>query len=69
MHMIEICVPDHDLAEKMAEMRTWLDDRRYEPLIFRYRQAHDGLVILVGFDVATDADAFAKRFGGRVAVA
>jgi hypothetical protein len=66
MHVIEICLLDHDLAAEMAEMRTWLDEHGYEPSIFHYQHRPDGLVILVGFEIAIEAGAFAKRFGGRV---
>jgi len=47
-------------------MRDWLEKHRYEPVVYRYHQNDDTIVVSVDFGVDTQAEAFAKRFGGQI---
>lgn len=60
----EIRVSDKDLASRLAEMRAWLDEKRFEPSTFRYLQREAELLIRVSFKVGDEARAFALKFGG-----
>ena len=46
-------------------MRTWLDHMGYVPVAFRSIDCRDGLKFRVEFAIATEAEAFARAFGGR----
>lgn len=65
MPVIKVSLSDEDLAKQMGRIRTWLDDRRYTPVEFRYRQAKNGLTVHVQFTDAKEADEFARQFSGR----
>jgi hypothetical protein len=54
------------LSERMGAMRTWLDERRFEPAAFRHTFGHDTIVCCVDFTVETEAEAFAAAFDGKV---
>ncbi len=58
-----------NLAEPMAEMRTWLYHRRIEPAFFDPSLGGPGVAFRIGFDVESEALAFAKAFRGRLATA
>jgi hypothetical protein len=66
MSTVEMHLAARDLSAAMAEMRIWLDQRRFEPAGFQCREADDGVVVRVDFSIATEAEAFAGRFRGRV---
>jgi hypothetical protein len=65
MSAVEIDLPAGDLSKQMAAMRIWLDQRRFEPSSFSCCDNDRGMRICVAFSVAYQAEAFAKRFGGR----
>ena len=67
MHTVEIPVDRADLRDQMSAMRTWLDERRYETSGFKYNQDIGGILLTVVFNLAEEAEAFANRFGGRLA--
>jgi hypothetical protein len=66
MSTVEMSVRTGDLSAAMAEMRIWLDERRFEPAGFSCHDAGAGVVIRVDFTLTTEAEAFAGRFRGRI---
>jgi hypothetical protein len=56
----------NDLAERLTDMRVWLDQHRYEPSTFTYFFFHSGMKIRLSFAVDHEAEAFAKKFGGSL---
>ena len=50
----------------MEKMRTWLDQRRFEPATFRFSFANPGIIYGIDFPVETEAAAFATAFEGRL---
>jgi hypothetical protein len=56
---------DASLAERMTEMREWLDHQRFEPAKFRLTYS-PGIMLRVDFMIEAEAVAFARRFGGYV---
>jgi hypothetical protein len=69
MHRVEITLQRHELAEKMAEMRVWLDEHRCEPSVFTYYGYGSAIFVQLAFREAAEATAFADRFVGRMAAA
>ena len=65
MDVVELNLRRGELCAAMAEMRIWLDERRFEPAAFSCREGETGIVIRVDFPIATEAEAFAGRFSGR----
>jgi len=65
MHNVELRVSPRELTGKMAEMRVWLDERRFEPAIFSCGEGGKALRVSIAFKAAGEAEAFARRFGGR----
>jgi len=65
MYAVDICVKPGALSREMSEMRTWLDEHRFEPSSFSCHDKPFGVLVSVGFSVAHQADAFARRFVGR----
>jgi hypothetical protein len=53
-----------DFAERIAAVRIWLDEHRFEPSRFKYSEDGDNLLIDVSFEVADKAAAFSARFNG-----
>jgi len=66
MHTVEIRVPRRELSERMAMMRMWLDERRFEPSTFNCRDAEEDVLVRIEFKVASEAKAFAAHFNGRL---
>jgi hypothetical protein len=54
-----------DFAQKMSEMRIWLDEHSFEPIRFTYKQDREIIVITVDFQEDHHAEAFQSRFAGR----
>ena len=55
-----------EFAEKMVEMRRWLDHRRCQTENFEYyKLAYDVIVVQLDFGSAGDACAFVAEFGGE----
>ena len=66
LHAITVPIADGQLGPLMAKMRTWLDDRRYEPTTFRYQLGGERTVIYVEFKIEAEARAFAETFKGEL---
>jgi hypothetical protein len=65
MNTVEIRLPHHELSMQMGAMRIWLDAQGYESSGFSCNDAEDGVQIRLFFKAASQAQAFAERFGGR----
>jgi hypothetical protein len=65
MKTVEIPVPAEDVSTPMRNMRQWLDDMRFDPSSFAWREIAGHFVIRVRFKSASEAAAFAERFAGR----
>jgi hypothetical protein len=69
MHHVELRVNPRELTGKMAEMRVWLDEHRFEPAVFSCGRGGKALRVSVAFKAVGEAEAFARRFGGRASAA
>jgi hypothetical protein len=65
MRTATITLRGADFAQKMSEMRTWLDQQLFEPIRFIYKQDREIIVISVDFPEGHQAEAFQSRFAGR----
>ncbi len=66
-YVVEVPVSDADFADRMNQMRAWLDHRRFEPSAFRLSaQGDQPGVCLVHFRSESEAAAFIREFGGRL---
>ena len=66
MSTVEIQLPLHELSHEMAEMRVWLDKRRFEPSNFTCRDTGERVLVRIEFKVRQEARAFAGQFGGSL---
>jgi hypothetical protein len=66
MQTVELKLDPADLPEQMSAMRLWLDQRRCETSAFNCHRASGGVLVTVVFGVADEAEAFARRFAGRL---
>ena len=66
MHIVEIRHVPAELSEIMAAMRVWLDQHRFEPSAFTYRDIGPEVELTIAFKLADEAEGFARHFGGRV---
>jgi hypothetical protein len=65
LHIAEVqIVADDDFGALLRDMRLWLDEQHFEPLIFTYFDTNPGMSVHVAFKVGREAEAFARRFGG-----
>ena len=62
MRTIIIRLTGADLAAEMASMRTWLDERRYQPSKFMCAQEGADTIIRADFNDDGEAQAFKGRF-------
>ena len=65
MYVVEIDRDGDELAEPMAEIRTWLDHRHIEPSVFRLSLLPGGTIFRLEFRVANEGEAFARAFAGQ----
>ena len=65
-YIVEISVNERGLVDSMADMRTWLDHKRIEPLGFRHSGDRPQMTFQVDFTAEPDATEFARAFGGRM---
>ncbi len=64
---VEVCLREKkNLAPTMEKMRTWLDHRHVEPVIFRYAFSPNGIRLQVDFAIKSEADAFCHAFDGKL---
>jgi len=68
MYIVEVRRGGDDLASPMNQMRTWLDAKRIEPVVFQLSIIPGGTVFRVEFRSASEATAFARALSGRVSV-
>jgi hypothetical protein len=66
MRTVEIRMSRQELSERMAMMRMWLDEHRFEPSTFSSRDVENGVLVRIEFKEAREAEAFAARFDGRL---
>jgi hypothetical protein len=66
MRTVMIELRPGELSARMAAMRIWLDERRFEPSSFSCHDGEADVLLRVEFKVADEADAFARYFGGSV---
>jgi hypothetical protein len=64
--VVEVRLIGGDLGATMSQMRVWLDHGKIRPVAFRESRCPGGLALHVDFAMPNEADAFAKKFGGRV---
>ena len=63
--ILQIPIPVPDLADAMARMRSWLDERHCTPILFATKSVQaDTVLIRVEFADSTDAAAFRTAFAG-----
>ena len=65
MNAVEIRLNQNELPGKMGAMRVWLDEQGYESSGFSCSDSEDGIQVRLVFRAASQAQAFAERFGGR----
>ena len=65
MTTVLIRVPTGELSKKMASMREWLNEHRYEPSKFTCDQYRSIFAVCVDFSNDGEAEAFKSRFGPR----
>jgi hypothetical protein len=66
LHIVEIKRSRKDLTRVMAEIREWLDARRFEPDAFRCCTDQVDVAFRVEFKVKSEATACAETFSGRL---
>jgi hypothetical protein len=66
LYSTEIRVGNGELVAQMTRMREWLDSRRFEPAVFRYQHVDGVVVIQVDFEAEEEANAFARKFHGKL---
>jgi len=66
MYIVEFRQNGDDLAEPMAQLRTWLDHQRIQPSVFRLSLITECTVFRLEFKALGEAEAFARAFGGQV---
>ena len=69
MFLVERLIADDTLGETMQTMRTWLDHKHIEPMIFRYNFTSAGIICRVEFRDEGAASSFASAFQGVVVTA
>ena len=50
----------------MATVRCWLDQQRFEPVVFRYSFVSSAILFRVDFASEAEAAAFATALDGRI---
>ncbi len=69
MHIVEVWRRGADLANIMAQMRTWADHHRAQPRTFEVGFVGGGEVrFRLGFGKLNEAAAFARAFDGNVSM-
>jgi hypothetical protein len=66
VHIVDVRSSGDDLAAPLNQMRTWLDGRRIEPVVFRLSLIPGGTIFRMEFRAAGEARAFARAFGGTI---
>jgi len=66
MYTVKVRRHGEELAGPMAQMRTWLDSKGIEPIMFRMSLTRAATIFLIEFRTAFEARAFARALGGTV---
>ena len=66
MHTVTIRLRPGELSVRMAAMRIWLDERRFEPSSFSCHDGEAHVLLRVEFKVPDEAATFARQFDGKV---
>jgi hypothetical protein len=66
MHIVIIRLRPGELSVRMAAMRIWLDEWRFEPSNFSCHDGEADVLLRVEFKRANEAAAFARHFAGKV---
>jgi hypothetical protein len=66
LYTVEVRLIGGEFIASMAQMRSWLDHQRIEPDAFRHSSGGAGVTFRIDFKVETEAEAFARAFGGRL---
>jgi hypothetical protein len=66
VYTVKVCRDGDELAGPMAQMRTWLDSKGIEPILFRMLLTRAATIFLIEFRTAPEARAFARALGGTV---
>src|SRR5437588_11656063 len=66
MYVVQFRHDGDDLAEPMADIRTWLDHQRMQPSVFRLSLISGATIFRLEFKDASDAETFAEAFDGQV---
>jgi hypothetical protein len=64
MRAAKVTLRAAEFAQKMSEMRAWLDLHSFEPTRFTYKQDREIISISVDFEEDHHAEAFQSRFAG-----
>ena len=65
MRTAKVTLRGAEFAQKMSEMRSWLDQNLFQPSRFTYQQDREIIVITVDFQENHQAEAFQSRFDGQ----
>jgi hypothetical protein len=67
LYTVKLCLGEEELADRMSEMRVWLDRHGFEPDLFQYcTTGPTGVLLRVDFKFEREAFAFAEAFGGSI---
>ena len=67
MRVTEVRILDeHDLAERLTDMRVWLDEHHYEPSTYTYFFLNPGMKIRVSFKIDDEGEEFAEKLSGHL---
>ena len=64
LYIVEIVIAAGNLAHELSQMRTWLDQMRFQAIGFR--QIPGANICRVDFEREQEARAFAQAFSGQV---
>jgi hypothetical protein len=63
LYVVELTISQANFTDRMNQMRAWLDHQRFQPSGFRFDGTHPS-GYRVHFQSASEAEAFARQFGG-----
>jgi hypothetical protein len=64
--MAEVRIADDDFGQRLIDIQLWLDACGFEPSAFSHFYLAPGMIVRVSFNIAGEAEAFAREFGGSV---
>jgi hypothetical protein len=65
LYSVEVHCRADELVDRMSRMREWLDNRRFEPDVFRHSVTDEAIAIHVQFKSESEANDFAEAFSGQ----